>query len=157
MRVNNRPIAPGLIALLFLVFAAVMLVTAYSYSKASGLFPRFIGWIFLGLALLQVLIQLKTLVAAPSEDHEASTVARNSGQRLKGVKGFAWLAFMLAMIYFAGFFLATLVFVFTFLWISAGNSVAKSAFVAAITTGFVYVVFAKLLSYELYSGLLLQG
>lgn len=159
MQTRKQVVGAVLIALLFVLCSIIMLITAYSYSRASGLFPRMAGWIFLSLSMLEFLIQIKSFMAIPSPlagGNRAAAMDDKGNDRYKGVKGILWLAFMLAMLYVVGFVIATPVFVFAFLRISAGNSTKRSAVIAAITTGFVYLVFSKLLNYELFPGVLFQ-
>lgn len=148
-----------LTALLFAVVAATLLTIAYSYSKASGLLPRFAGWIFLALALLEAVIQLKGLIDArrgPSKA-SASTGLRPKGELTSAVKGFLWVGAMLGALWFAGFVLATPAFIFGFLWVSAGQGAARSAAIATLATAVVWLAFVELLEYELYAGVLFRN
>lgn len=158
MTETQRERVGGLLtALLFAGVAATLLTVAYSYSKASSLLPRFAGWIFLSLALLEVLIQIKGLVDVRREALEMPAPGdRPAGERLRAVQGFLWLAGMLAALYLAGFIVATPAFIFTFLWISARQGAARSAVIAAAATAFVWLGFVELLEYNLFAGVLFQ-
>ena len=51
-----------IVALLILVMAVSVLISAHGYSGGSGIFPRFIGWVFLTLILLELGLQIKTFI-----------------------------------------------------------------------------------------------
>lgn len=155
---QRERLAALLTALLFAGVAATLLAVAYTYSKASSLLPRFAGWIFLSLALLEVLIQIKGLVDTRRVEHgvPAPEEGRPAGERMRAVQGFLWLTAMLAALYLTGFLVTTPAFIFTFLWISAGQSAARSAVIAAVATAFVWLGFVELLEYDLFAGVLFQ-
>ena len=58
---NNRTSLA--VAILLLIMAIAVLVTAYDFRGGSGIFPRFIGWIFVGLTFTECLIQLKVVLS----------------------------------------------------------------------------------------------
>ena len=143
------------IALILAVLAIVALVTAYSYSRSSGLFPIFVGWIFLALTLVEVVVQLRALRQPTPSD-----VAEPAAEKIDVLSefgGFLWLGLMLVVLHAAGFLIATPVFVFAFLRFAARRTVVQSVAIALLATAFVYVVFAWLLDYELYAGVLFGG
>jgi hypothetical protein len=130
-------------------------VTAYGYSRSSGLFPIFIGWIFVGLALLETGLQIRTYRrtrAAP--DSISGLVARESGAGWRETFGFAWLGLLLLTVYLVGLVIATPLFMFAFLRLAASRSIRYAGLAAALATAFVYVVFVWLLEYRLYAGVL---
>jgi uncharacterized membrane protein YoaK (UPF0700 family) len=59
MGARNFVRAPLVVALLLLILAASVLITAHSFERASGLFPTIVGWVFLLLALVEVVVQVK--------------------------------------------------------------------------------------------------
>jgi len=160
----NRNLHPNLlalaIALTLTALAIAVLVTAYSYSRASGLFPIFIGWIFLLLSVLEVGVQLKPIlrdqVQTPTAKDTTGIPVETKGV-MSEAGGFLWLGLLLAVIYAIGFLLATPLFMFVFLRFAARRSVMQSAAIALAATVFVYVVFAWLLQYRLYPGVLFGG
>lgn len=155
-----RRLQPGVVAfacaLLFTVLAVVVLVTAYSYSRASGLFPVFVGWIFLALTLLETGVQLKAMRQgdAPAVVTTDAAKAVATGGAMRELGGFGWLGLMLLVLYAAGFLVATPVFMFSFLRVAARRSILQSASIALAATAVVYAVFAWLLEYKLYAGIL---
>lgn len=154
---NIRIFNPDLIvAVLVVMFAALVLNTAYSYSGISGTFPQLVGWIFLGLSLLELAVQVKALVspARPAGDHVEGNEKLGV---LKEIKAFVWLGVLLLSLYLVGFMISTPLYVFAFLRLSGGRGLGMSAGIAAGATAFVYVVFVQLLEYKLYPGILLMG
>lgn len=138
-----------IIALLLLSIAVGMLATAHTYSQSSGFFPKFIGWIFVMLALIEVLRQLMSIFATKEKE------TKESGDHLmREFTGFLWLAALLATLYVLGFLIATPVFIFSFLRISAGKSLRECLLVSGLGTVFVYVIFVVLLEYRLFAGVL---
>lgn len=152
----GKPVSGVLMALLFAGAATILLTFGYSYSRASSLFPRFAGWIFLALALTELLIRLTELVRSGSAGAgtPASENGRATGDWTRAAQGFAWLTAMLAGIWLAGFLVATPAFIFTFLRIAGRRSAMRSAVIAATATACVWLGFVELLGYELFSGVL---
>lgn len=158
MRRSGATISGLVSALLLTLMAAGVLITAYTYSRSSGLFPKFAGWIFLGLTLLEVLAELKPVMAARGLTRPAPETESRGGNRIgmrQELRGVLWLAALLAGIYLAGFLIAIPVYVFAFLRISAGRSLRDCALVSGLVTGAIYLLFVALLEYRLYSGILL--
>ncbi|MBT8098734.1 MAG: tripartite tricarboxylate transporter TctB family protein, partial [Gammaproteobacteria bacterium] len=145
------------IAVLLLLLAALLTWTAYSYTRSSGLFPIFAGWLFIALVILEVVIQLRKL------RHSAPDAGIADGRRwrrkdiLLDLGGPVWLGFLLLVIYLAGFLVAIPAFLFLFLVLAAERPAAHSAVIALALTGFVYLVFAWLLEYRLFAGVLFGG
>jgi len=153
----SRRLKPGLIvAVLVTVFAALLLITAYSYQGISGTFPQLVGWIFLGLALLEVGVQVFAArghtQTAKHRDSETEGVSLR-----KELKAFGWLGILLLSLYLIGFMLSTPLYVFAFLRLSGQRSLAMSAAISVGATAFVYIVFVQLLEYKLFPGILLMG
>lgn len=152
-----------IVAVLVALFAALVLSTAYGYSGISGTFPQLVGWIFLGLALLEVLVQVLAVrkparaPAPQAEARQAGSPDADNTSAVKEMKGFLWLGGLLLGLYLVGFMVSTPLYVFAFLRFSGGRGLGMSAAVAAGATAFVYVVFIQLLEYKLYPGILLAG
>lgn len=147
-----------LIGLLLATVAVVVLATAHTYSPSSGLFPKFIGWIFLGLALIEVSVQMKSFFALrrrPAPDAVSDHAAGIGRDVLRELKGFLWLGSLLAVLYLAGFLVAIPLFIFAFLRISGGKSMLECSLVSVLATAIIYLLFVRLLDYRLYSGILL--
>lgn len=142
---------PGLIVPVVLFFLAVAaLANAYTFGRSSGMFPRFIGWIFVGLTLLEMMLQLKrTLLKGEEYRFDWSLVK-------KQLAGVGWLTLLLAMVFVLGFLVAVPVFVLAFLRLAAGQSYRRSLSLAAGALAFVYGIFVWLLEYDLYNGIVVQ-
>lgn len=152
-----RLLNPGLVvAVLVTVFAALMLVTAYSYQGISGTFPQLVGWIFLGLSLLEVGVQLAAATRPAQSGKEQGSETKGVSVT-KELKAFGWLGILLLALYLVGFLISTPLYVFAFLRFSGRRSLAMSAAIALGATAFVYVVFVQLLEYKLFPGILLMG
>lgn len=144
-------------ASLLALIAAGALITAHTYSRSSGLFPKFAGWIFLVLTLMEVVAELKPIIAARTLRRPAAETEWSAGKGIdirQEMKGFLWLVALLASIYLAGFLVAIPLYIFAFLSISAGRSLRSCAITAALATGAIYLLFVALLEYRLYSGIL---
>lgn len=148
--VSNR--SALIVALLILVMAVWLLIAAYDFSGGSGVFPRFIGWVFVGLTLIEVVVHLKALVSGPAgrTGYSAST----NEIVLKEIKGFLWIVFFLVAVYLTGFMIGIPLYIFAFLRLSAGRSFQQCAIMAVAATIFVYILFRELLEYRLYAGVL---
>lgn len=160
MRSLRSSTAPLALALGFAMLAVAVLATAYGYSRSSGLFPIFVGWIFLALTLLELGALLRTALRDHAHVETAavdSETTASTGGVLSKLGGFLWLGLLLSLLYLAGFLLAVPIFMFAFVHFAARRSVARSMVFAFVATAFVYVVFVQLLEYRLYSGVLLGG
>lgn len=154
---QDRGVFGLIIILLFAVIAVVTLATAYGYSRSSGLFPRFVGWIFIGLVLIELSLQLKLFIAARHSATARTATVKSTGNGvnvLTEIKGFLWLAVLLTGLYLLGFLISIPLFTFAFLRVSAGKSLRFCTIVSAAATAFVYIVFVQLLEYKLHSGIL---
>lgn len=147
------------IPLMLSAMAVAALATAHSYSRASGIFPLFIGWIFLALSVLEFALRLTSMLREKSAAKPAREVgpATPPGARLRELGGFLWLGALLGVLYAGGFLVATPLFMFAFLYMSARRTLRQSLVVASLATAFIYVVFVWLLDYRLYGGILLSG
>ncbi len=145
-----------LVATLMLVMAISVLVVAFGFHGGSGLFPRFIGWIFVGLAGLEFLLQLKGFMHArkmgvTTMSHENPDAKANL---FKEIKGLLWIVALLVGIYLIGFMITLPVYLFSFMRFSGRRSIQQSAIISVGSTAFVYVSFVVLLDYRLYPGIL---
>jgi len=138
------------IAVLLFIIAGVATWTAYSYSRASGLFPIFTGWLFLALTGLEIAVQVR------KPGHSGADIESGSTRRgmLVELGGPIWLGFLLLVVYIAGFLVAIPLFLFLFLYLAAERTVIRSAVFAILATVLIYGVFAGLLEYRLFAGVL---
>lgn len=146
-----------LIALLLSILACIVLVTAYGYSRSSGLFPIFSGWAFLALTLVELGLRLRDFArgdAGLPADPSTGLEALDPVSLAKDLAGFAWVGLFLLAVYLSGFLVATPVFMFAFVRLAAGRGTVYAATAALVAVAVVYVVFAVLLDYRLYAGIL---
>ncbi len=143
-----------IVALLVLAFAISVLVTAYDYRGGSGIFPRFIGWIFIGLTLIECVVQLKSMNNSGQESLFSFSFARPDEKVIKELKGILWICVVIVSLYLLGFLVGIPLYVFAFLRLSAGRSYKQSLLLSAGATGFIYLLFIELLQYRLYQGLI---
>ncbi|MEX0603508.1 MAG: tripartite tricarboxylate transporter TctB family protein [Marinobacter sp.] len=148
---NSGLVVAGLIA----VCAVWVLIAAYSYQGISGTFPQLVGWIFLGLALLELAAQVSAVIRPANPGRSADEPETISV--VKELKGFGWLGILLLALYLVGFLISTPLYVFAFLRLSGRLSLVTSSTIAVGATVFVYVVFVQLLEYKLFPGVLLMG
>lgn len=146
--VSNRTAL--IVAVLILLFAIGMLVAAQDFPGGSGVFPRFAGWIFVALAGLEVIVQLKALLAARG----LTTGPWVDATVMKEIRGFVWIGFFLLVLYLAGFLIGIPLYLFAFLRLSAQRSWKECVILSAGATLFVYLLFIQLLEYRLYAGVL---
>src|SRR5690606_1632293 len=99
-----------IVAALIFLFAIAMLVAAQDFPGGSGVFPRFAGWIFVALAGLEMIIQLKTMLAARG----VSAGPWIDAAVMKEIRGFAWIGFFLLVLYLTGFLIGIPIYLFAF-------------------------------------------
>jgi len=150
-RLNSGLVVAGLIT----VCAVLVLVAAYSYQGISGTFPQLVGWILLGLALLELGMQVNAVIRPADPGRSADEPEAVSV--VKELKAFGWLGILLLALYLVGFLISTPLYVFAFLRLSGRLSLAMSSTIAVGATVFVYVVFVQLLKYKLFPGVLMMG
>ena len=144
-------------AIIVTVIAIAALVTAYGYSRSSGLFPIFIGWIFLGLAFIEAALRLRDFASGDVHlPHDASTGLEevDTTGPFRDLLGFGWLIAFLLAIWLAGFIVATALFLFTFLRLAGARSWRYAGAAALLTVAIVQGVFGFLLEYRLFAGVL---
>lgn len=143
-----------IVALLILTIAASALFTAYDYRGGSGIFPRFIGWIFVGLTFIECLVQIKLLMASGKNNLFTISFNKPDEKVIKEIKGILWIGFVIVSLYLGGFLVGIPIYIFAFLRLSSGRSYKQSLLLSAGATGFIYLLFIQLLQYRLYQGLI---
>ncbi len=148
-----------IVALLILMIAISVLVTAYGYSGGSGIFPRFIGWVFTGLAMAECLVQLKASMSTPATGQISTTSDTDlrRGKVRKEIKGFLWIGVFLVLLYLTGFLIGIPLYIFFFLRLAAGKSYKQCTTIAVVAIASVYILFIELLQYRLFQGTLFGG
>lgn len=151
-----NPLVNLFVATVILVIAISVLMVAFGFHGGSGLFPRFIGWIFVLLAGADFLLQMKRFVnlrkkGVITTSHDNPEANANL---IKEIKGILWVSVLLVGIYLAGFLITLPVYLFSFMRFSGHRSIQQSAIISVGSTAFVYVLFVLLLDYKLYPGIL---
>ncbi|MGY8814148.1 MAG: tripartite tricarboxylate transporter TctB family protein [Gammaproteobacteria bacterium] len=141
------------VAIFLLIVSISVLVTAYDFRGGSGIFPRFIGWIFVGLTLLECLVQLKANLS-PSALIAINDNALVKNKIIKEFQGIFWLIVFLIFVYLTGFLIGIPLYIFSFLRLSAKKHYKQCIIISATATILVYVLFIQLLQYRLYQGIL---
>jgi hypothetical protein len=151
-----KPVTGLIVAAVMLLLAVAVLVLAYGFEGGSGLFPRFIGWIFVVLAGSEVLLNLQRMLAAKQKP-QIDNIEEPQGARavlVKEIKGILWVGVLLVGIYLAGILITLPVYLFSFIRFSGKRTIQQSAIIAVCSTAFVYLLFVVLLDYKLYPGIL---
>jgi hypothetical protein len=149
MKTIRLPFSAGIIpALILLALAIGGWVIALQWGRSSGMFPRFLGGIFIGLATLELGIHVFKSVF-----QKAETLIDIEEFR-KQLWGFGWLGLLLLMIYVLGFMVTVVLYVFLFLRFHGRFSYLLSTGIAIGSVAFVYLIFSHLLEYSLFPGIL---
>lgn len=152
MRTLNSLARPTvLISIGLLILAIVLLYLSQAFGRSSGMFPRFIGWIFVVLASADVIVQLRRWYLQRLPEATATSVT------IKQIKALGWLLGLVILLSVFGFLITIPAYIFTFLTWRAGRPVKQSATIAIGALIFVWVIFVWLLDYELYSGLIFSN
>lgn len=150
MRMFNSLARPTvLISIGLLILAIVLLYLSQAFGRSSGMFPRFIGWIFVALASADVIVQLRRWYLKRLPEATATSVT------IKQLKAMGWLSGLVISLVVFGFLITIPVYIFTFLTWRSDRPVKQSAAIAIGALIFVWVIFVWLLDYELYAGLIL--
>jgi hypothetical protein len=148
--------APLTIAIVLAGIAGAALFTAHTYGRGSGLLPIFVGRIFLGLVLIELVLQTKAFFTHGRRSTSTATSAA-ACTALPAFRGVGWLGLLLIAVYLVGFLLATPAYIFAFLRVSGHKSLYQCFGLSGLTTAFIYILFVELLDYELYPGILFGG
>jgi len=128
---------------------------ALGYSERARLIPVLISMVVL---LLQLAVVASDILEAArrSRDSDGAVAETMSLQRefLQVMIIVSWTLFYFTAVYLVGFLLGSFLFFASFLWLGARTSWSTALGGAVILVGFVWGLFVKLLSFELYSGVL---
>ena len=144
-----------IVAALMLTIAVTVLVMAFDFEGGSGLFPRLIGWIFVGLTSAELILQIQryrhSLNVQPAE--AAVSSLEKKALLHKEIIGISWLGAIVLGIYMVGFEVTAPVFLFAFIRIG-GNSLKKTATITFCLSAVLYLLFVVMLGHKLYTGIL---
>lgn len=148
---------------LMLAFSIGFLIWSSTYDEQSRQVPMLIAWSMLILCALDLVATTGTKVGSVVKAFFTGTIvgeATGEGTARPLAKTFvamAWpIAFVGAVVFF-GFVLTIPVYVFLFVVLQGRKSVRLAIISAISTAAFTYVVFDRLLQYEVYKGLLFGG
>lgn len=150
-----NPLVLLIVAAFMLAMAITVLVMAFDFEGGSGLFPRLIGWIFIGLTSAEFLLQIQRY--RHSRSMVSAVVHQSSPEEKaifhKEIGGVSWLGAIVLGIYLAGFEVTVPIFLFSFLRVG-GNSLKKSVIITVCVSAVLYLLFVMLLGHKLYRGIL---
>jgi len=142
--------------LALLVLSLAYLIVAYQYPPTSRVFPVMVAWAMLGLVGLDLVSRTQTragrvvvrwLNPASTAPRGDAPLARRELAAILSVAGFVAGLVLIGILY------AIPLFVFTSVRWRGKRSYVVSLGVAAATTLFIWLLFARLLRIELYAGL----
>lgn len=140
-----------LVSCFMLMLAITLLYLSQGFGRSSGMFPRFIGWVFVVLTAADVVVQLIAWYQRKLPETTETAIT------IKQLKSMGWLLGLVVALSIFGFLITIPAYIFTFLTWRAGHDKRRSAFIAIGALVFVWVIFVWLLDYELYAGLLLNN
>ncbi|WP_274584681.1 tripartite tricarboxylate transporter permease [Neisseria leonii] len=126
-----------LVSAAFLVFFAVQFVLANQYSGNGSLFPKTVGLVGTGLALLAAVLDFGRLKTAPDG---AERQARWRYTLLTVGMSSAWVLFFIWLVFAAGMLAGTVVFALTFLLAVARMKPVKAVVYTAGIAGFIWAM-----------------
>ena len=146
------------VSLLALGIVLLFLYATTGLPPKGRMMPQIVGIIGLVLCVLDVIAQTDTafgrgvasLLSGTAHHEEAADRTRLSSELI----AMAWIAGATASIVLFGFLWTTPVYVLAYMLIQGRKPVLQSAIAAAVTTLFIWIVFEKLMEYEVYRGLL---
>ncbi|WP_353476618.1 tripartite tricarboxylate transporter TctB family protein (plasmid) [Salipiger sp. H15] len=155
-----KGIAPTLV---LLALCAVYYATGASYGAATRAIP---------LAVCAVTILLLGLDLLSQGDGRLSVLLRRAlgGARAlrpgaggheagvgREIAAFAWIAAFALLAVVLGFYISIPVYVIAYLRLHAGKPLATAALIGLVLTGVLYLLFAVLLGYDIFEGLVFGG
>jgi hypothetical protein len=135
------------------VFIAIIGMSIWSstYEGRQATFPLIVCASLVVLGLLDLFLGHRAKAQAPTEAKEEENEGHPVARQLVSI---GWLVGFLGLIALVGFLVAIPLYTFAFMVVMGRQTMARSALVAAVATGFVYTMFVWLLSYQLEGGLL---
>ncbi len=157
----RRGLAPALVVL---AWSVGYLPWAYSYDAQGQLVPVLIGWLLLGLSVLDIVAHTDTrfgrtlfgLVSGRAMDAGTEEPGTTHGFGRQAV-AVLWLMAFLASVGLLGFLITVPIYVLAFMTIQGGKPLKQSIVAAVVVTSVIWVAFDVLLRYEVYPGILFGG
>lgn len=114
----------------------------------AGFFPQLIASVLLLLSLVMIALSFRR--QADDQPEEGFTSWK------KTFLGFVLTFVYLALVYFCGFYIATPIFLFGFIWLFGYRKTIPAVAVVVIVTLFIYLVFEKVLQVPLPAGVFFE-
>ena len=156
-----RGLAPAFIVF---VLSVGYLPWAYTYDPQGRMVPVLVGWLLLGLAVLDIVAHTDThvgrtlfeLVSGRAMDAgtEEPGTTYTFGRQAVAV---LWMIAFLASVGLIGFVITVPIYVLAFMRIQGRKPLKQSVIAAAAVAAVVWVSFEVLLRYDLYPGILFGG
>jgi len=152
-----------LVPVSILVLSVGFLLSAYGYEGRTRQVPVLVGWVLAALCILDVIAASGTRAGDAVRAFFTGTIAGERSDELwdypvgKVIIAMAWPTAFLVVVVLIGLVAAIPIFVFLFVLIQGRSKVQRALLASAITTGCIYVLFEKVLNYEMYQGILFAG
>jgi hypothetical protein len=150
-----------IVSVAMFVLAVAYLGWAMSYPSGVRAVPVLVGWITVGLCLLDVVAHSGTgfgnTVAGVLSGRAHLAAVEDLRITRDEYLAAIWMVICLVAVLLLGFEIAILVYVFAYMMIQGRLGIRLSIIVAVATTFVVWLVFEYLLNFELYQGMLLGG
>lgn len=157
---------PGIFFGVIGLYTFAVVLQSTSYSEAARLFPIVIGVPLLGLIALKLLMTVfddRNWFASTELfdfddrfDHVGVAAVEAAVRYQREAEMIIWLVGLSVFLWVFGFILTLIVFLFTFVFIYE-RDVLRAAIVSAVTVGFVYFFFIRLLGASVYTGAINLG
>jgi hypothetical protein len=152
MRISGR----ALFTLGVVAVAAYAVASARAWPLKAALFPLVMGIPLLGLALVQLVLDLRRrpgTAEAPALDLAPAAEVAPELARWRTLAIFAWMVGFIALVVLVGFALAVPLFTFGYLALQGAVGWGLSVVLAAAAWGFFHAVFERLLRLPFEPGL----
>jgi hypothetical protein len=148
-------------SLLILALVTAFLVLSYGLTGKGETVPVLVGWIGFVLCVLDVLAQTDTglgrriAMLMSGTAHAVGEGGERPSAKAETV-ACLWMIGGTVLVILFGFLIATPVYVFAYMLLHGRKGVMQSGLTALVTTLFIWVVFERLMEYELFRGLLFE-
>ena len=163
MDTHNLKASSMVPAIVMLAFSIAFLNWSYSYGERAQQVPALVGWVMFTLCVLDVVAATGTRVGDMVRAFFSGTVIGEDNSSATGkpvgltVVAMLWPVAFVLLVGLFGFMPVIPVYVFLFVVVQGKKSLRQGTIAAAAATAFTYVVFALLLRYEVYQGIIFSG
>ena len=171
MKMRRKNSASFWVNIIFLIILFIAMIGSFNYSERARLIPLAVC-IGVSILILIVLIGEKysrlirsfdsSLIDVSSGSSNGKLLSESITMRERDGPGkvaiiFGWLVGFFVLIYLAGFLIAIPISVLTFLKIWSRLPWTKTMVIAAVTWGFIYILFEVIMKVDLFEGILFGG